>query len=928
MKNQNNKEQVVSPLERFWHDQNQKLIANDGFRDDLGTLFDDTFYFIHSRGYSSKTSLDFSLFDLDHIKIENAAALTLDGKIYPLSLKEYAKLAVVTSITPKATGNARYAFNSMAHAGGFLNTQGSKVLSQGNIEAFHISYLTQSVSDKGWSTLLSSPGYSAIKGFNFVDHRKRLHALGVTGVVDQTVTKNKLSTTLNNACQSVMGITRLEYSQGGSFNALTLDMGQYYVDHMKKVFEQDYFYTLVCQSAIRLVLQKFDLENKTGISHQNSAIVKSIQGTYVRTKRTQPRVISYNAVHDAMNFALFEQYSIHFDKVQSLKEENICQVVRELGLDMRFDSVEIIRVLMLQKYYDFGACKTPESVWLGYLRSLDKTEIESNKLKYTTAHDVYTLMSKVVTAHRLDIASFMSSLAQWASALNEGKREETYQELTKGFNRVNDAMTSLVVAWLGYRKSEFGFPLSAIHVVSNLDILDNSHVPFRFKLKWVVPKTSGETKIDREITSQCYQVAAQLNDALQTPEGDPCLYVVRRKKGVSSSHVSEMCINRRVRSNWSHFVTNYEPFVDVYELQRLSNMPCDALSHKEQETLYKLRDQYDLSSARSKHLLSARDEVKRDIAKLNCTTIIGDKKQKAFKISLEEYCQTGDISNPDHKQMVSKYLSDETKKWLQSEGVNLDQKGMQDISHELLQGVRYPTPHAFRHIWAEAVLTRYQGDVGAVIRHQFCHMDESFFMAYLRDKEVKGLMQVARINLLNSIVDTLLIDSKQIGSEYLGGFSRYVKKAASLTQAVTIADLRLLRERIEGRIISIQPSLYATCIPREGGEGRAKCAVMRDINPHNAKPSFCLGCTNAVITSGNIKGIWVTIQPFVKECLREDVLGFMVQWHLPTLRSGYKRIKEMQSSANAESVGVILSHIDDAIKSVEEKLKAEDRLYA
>lgn len=63
---------------------------------------------------------------------------------------------------------------------------------------------------------------------------------------------------------------------------------------------------------------------------------------------------------------------------------------------------------------------------------------------------------------------------------------------------------------------------------------------------------------------------------------------------------------------------------------------------------------------------------------------------------------------------------------------------MRDICSEILDGVRYPSPHAFRHIWAEAVLTRYQGDVGAVIRHQFCHLDNSFFMAYLRDKDARG----------------------------------------------------------------------------------------------------------------------------------------------------------------------------------------------
>ena len=103
---------------------------------------------------------------------------------------------------------------------------------------------------------------------------------------------------------------------------------------------------------------------------------------------------------------------------------------------------------------------------------------------------------------------------------------------------------------------------------------------------------------------------------------------------------------------------------------------------------------------------------------------------------------------------------------------------------------------------------------------------------------------------------------------------------------------------------------------------------MGDIQPHNAKPVFCLSCTNAVITKGNLRGIWQTVLPFVKECLNEDVMGFMVQSHLPTLRSSYKRINELKSSENNESVDKILLVIRKAINSVEKKLKAEQTMYA
>ena len=152
-------------------------------------------------------------------------------------------------------------------------------------------------------------------------------------------------------------------------------------------------------------------------------------------------------------------------------------------------------------------------------------------------------------------------------------------------------------------------------------------------------------------------------------------------------------------------------------------------------------------------------------------------------------------------------------------------------------------------------------------------------------------------------------------------------KASHVTKAVTSSEVRALKEQISKRVISFNSSYFATCIPREGGESRAKCSELGEMNPQNAKPSFCLGCTNALITEGNLKGIWMTLQPIVKESLNEDVMGFMVQHHLPTLRSGYKRIRELQNDRNVESVSKILQFIEKAMTTIEAKLAEEEYLY-
>ena len=53
----------------------------------------------------------------------------------------------------------------------------------------------------------------------------------------------------------------------------------------------------------------------------------------------------------------------------------------------------------------------------------------------------------------------------------------------------------------------------------------------------------------------------------------------------------------------------------------------------------------------------------------------------------------------------------------------------------------------------------------------------------------------------------------------------------------------------------------------------------------------------------------------------------MVQSHLPTLRSAYKRINELSPNAN-DSVNKVLAFIQKAIANVENKLKEEQALYA
>jgi len=921
-----------SDLESFWEDQNQKLLSNESFLNEFGDLFSDKLYF--KRTNNSKSELDFKVFELPMFEIKQPASILLNGKHYPITIVEYAKLALINYISGKKAPSANVIYQFIIELVGFLHHQGDGVLSRGNIEAFHRSFLTQTFNGKGVFTRLSAPAFRSTYGiYNLIEHRNKLQAEGISGLIDVGLTRKIHDKTLDTACQTVMGIKLNEYKIGGSTNFLTLEIGQYYIDHLRRVYEQDYFYSLVCQCAINTVYKEIGIsegaKNTGSINAWRGVLLDTIRGAYKKNKKNNTTGLNSDYLSCTMTSALFNEYQSHFEKVLSLREENIYEVIKKLELELRFDAVEVIRTLMLQKHYPFESHKKPGSVWSDYLSSINSTHIDNEVISQMTVESIYDLMDQVINKQRLSEKEFMNSLHNWYACLMGDKEARGIVDFTNEIKRVLDAMTCLVVGWLGYRKSEFGFPLSAISVESNLDILDNSYVPFRFKLKWLVPKTNGSTKLDREITSQCYQVATQLHDFFQPQEGAPCLYKASGTIKFSPTHnKSGVYIENRVKSNWAHFVWHYEPFNEILELQRLSEKNNSELTVSEKQKMNELGLKYNLLSARGQHLLDTAKELRRDIVILSCTYVNGARAQGRFKDSLIEYKRTGNITDPQHKEVVEKYLSDDTKNWLRTESGNLNKGAMQSISNELLQCVRYPTPHAFRHIWAEAVLMRYQGDVGAAIRHQFCHLDDSFFMAYLRNKEAQDLLNVARPKVLNSIIDTLLIDNKDIGHKYLGGFARFVRKSVNVTNVVSPSELRALKEQIAGRIISINSAQYATCLPREGGESRAKCAEFGELNPYNAKPSFCLDCTNSLITEGNLRGIWSVIQPFIKESLNENVMGFMVEHHLPTLRSADRKIRDLRTDSNEEQINKMLSWIHRAIDRIEAKLRNEEYLYA
>lgn len=921
---------LATPLDAFWSDQNDKLLSQDLFYSDRGSIYDDEWYFKDNPN-GGEVKIDFSVFDLPALRIEGVAQVKFNDQFYVLSSKEYAKLSFIDNLRKGNSGRNIAIYQFLIHVMAFLNATEAKVLSSNNLSEFWKSFLVEAFIDGRFVNRVSAPSFS--RAFNDIAKSKNeLQRAGVFGVFEISLTKKKINSILDEVCKSVLSVSFAEYKKGGSYNFLGLELGQYYMDYLRQVYQEGYLYYLVSRKTIEDSLKlipgnKYNKNNSRLLNVQVCGLVGQKNGI----QGTTEGIVHKDFLKLVQNTA-FKHYKKHFESAMSLNEKCIEKLVVKLGLGSRFDAVEVIRILMLQKFHGLEGNKTASKVWKDYLVSLEKTFLDENNLSDMSVSQVYDEMIKIVTEKKLGKKVFLEQFTAWNANIFEQSETKDWKAFKSNLNDVAHAMTNLVVGWLGYRASEFGFPLIAIDTVPNADILDSSHVPFRFKLSWKVPKTHEETKIEREITSQCFQIVAQLNDIFGNTSDEPCLYESTSSKGMKATNKSTGYISFRVRQNWESFITEYQPFNDAVLLDELSQKDKSELTDQENIELARLAKNYDMKSHKYLHLLKTAKEVKRDWERLTVSNFIGDKPQARFKESIKEFIDKGEAKNRQHQSIINKYLSDNTKETLKSGNVALDMKTMKDISEEILEGVRYPSPHAFRHIWAEAVLTRYEGDVGAVIRHQFCHLDGSFFMAYLRDKDARGFLGVAKQRYVNSIVEKILSDSDVIGSEYIGGFARYVQKAKSVTNIISDdGDYKELTHKIRRRIIDIQFNHFAICIPRDGGERRAKCSEQGSINPHNARAEFCLVCTNSIITAGNLKGIWsVVLQPIVKQALNEKAMGFMLKRHLPTLKSGHKRIHELwlkSKKVNKDAVSKILHATETAIKAIEGKLEKEVIIY-
>ncbi|HBY88710.1 MAG TPA: hypothetical protein DEO86_22905 [Colwellia sp.] len=872
--------------------------------------------------------VNFRCFLHEYTNFTQNISLVFDGEKIDISIIEFAKVLWLSLMEGKTVqSNINRRLNCIAILFSYLTSENVNCFSESDLEGLYNQILTMEPTDSGLSSRFSVPAYKTY--FALFDVKSLLHTINSYGLNQLLLPRVALKKHIqyqNSACLNIMGITLSDYKKGGSFNFIGLDIGRHYIDFCSEVFEKHYVYATACHITFNNILNVV----RKNLDYRNDNLIKRIcadalmgisvdeiiltKGVYIDKKKMKE-------IHKVSVKLFCNKYNEIVLQSNAFKIENINAIIKKLGLpSTRFDNQEFVRSMLFCRYYGENG-KTRKQMLLEFKSSLGDIELDCGIEEFDSITDniIFTPPLNILSTLLLCKRHFQKCINLRPYGIADSSAGMT--KLKFAIANVESAGVILFVALTGWRSSEFGFPLSSIQISINYDVLDSIYSPYRFHVFWKVPKTSGETPLEREITLSGYLIASQLSILNQSVITAPCLYNYSKEK--DDINDSKPYIGNRIANLWQGFCNHYCLFTDLDEQESL--LKKENLSNIEQSKLEKLNKSYDRRSSKTQRLLEIRSKLLMDLPRYILTKTRGD---MSFKKVLQYY-QKG-ILPTNELQLLEQYLSDETKHTLKVELCSLDALTVRVIVAEFLEGVVYPTPHAMRHMWAEAVLRRYRGDVGKFIRANFKHITERFFMAYLRDKETSMLYEVAQRNVINSIVREHLFAIKDNYRIYSGGFDSYLSKVVHVTKIVSHEEyIKTAKVISEDRVVAIKANPWATCLLRVGTSQNTKCAEDGIPQRRNASPKFCLACVNGNVSEGNFNGIVVYTRSEVEACRNPDLPAFVKVSCIEVLKPALIQVKKLRKNSGNMKYDNFIAHLEEsiemALKTVQEEKNNGER---
>ncbi|ABM02021.1 hypothetical protein Ping_0153 [Psychromonas ingrahamii 37] len=873
------------------------------------TITDDLWIFTDRE---KKISINFNHFNLPYTEFVREVSLSSKSDLIRVTTKEFAKLLWLSQHEDKVTYQSSIKIlDVLSLLFSYLANKQITYIAESELEDFFTYLLSYNLNQEGLNLRFYPPAYRT--RLHFLNIKLLLQTLKIYGCPSllPRLHYNKYKDAINNSCLNVLGITFSDYQKGGSFNFLGLDTGRHYIDFCSQTFEEQISYATAC----RLTMSEMSTEvsRQMGYKYTDviqlvcSEILMGIPSNEIRGREIKKTSLpTLKGIVEIVHCLFFKHYYAVIQQNNAFKLDTINSIIVKLGLpENRFDNQEFVRSMLFARYYGKNG-KSRLNIIKEFIASLRSTH---PKLKpQWSESDFNGIVDSVTQTTPIDINSVVSFFKEHHSMCDKLQRFNKIthtigvRKLERALMNVESAGVTLFVALTGWRATEFGFALNNIHISVNKDVLDSTYTPYQFHVKWIVPKTSKNTPLNREITLSGYLLATQLATLNQSGINKPCLHSAMKKASINK------VITNRVSRIWQGFIDYYSLFEELDELEKLIVLQKDTtLSNHQQSELVKLSKNHNLQQSQTQALQGLRDQLREE---LPCYLLANQVNQQSFGKKLKGY-REGSLKT-EERALLEKYLSDDTKMSLKS-GITLDQATVKHIKEEFLQRATHPTPHALRHIWAEAVLRRYRGNVGRFIRANFKHLNDDFFMAYLRDKEMSAVYEISQRNVINDIVRQHLLALKDDQRNYTGGFDSYLNKVVNITNIASNEDYIKMSQKISDRIGSIKPNPWVTCLLRSGTEERAKCSQNGIPQRRNASPKLCLGCINADITEGNYIGIVVYTSIDVAACRNPELPAFIKIQHLPVLQLAISQIKKLRNNSQDEKYNKFINHLQESI---------------
>lgn len=864
-------------------------------------------------------TIDFTLFEQPFLQFNETVTVRFQGQYIPLNLIEFAKLIWLEVASRSKINRRSYhqSIDKLALLFHYLQANQLDRLDALDVEGFYGFCLTQNVTKEGIKKRLSAPAYpNRFESLTLNKLQQLLNRYGVTNIVGD-ISEMKVLSAFNEACLSIMDMTRLDYAKGGSFNYLGLDVGKHYIDHCLHLFEKHCAYISAIRHTYKALLAAQQDNLKLYKQSTSKILGKILSGQTIEAIRKSSSLKSTSekklvAIESFVRQQFVEAYASAELIVNAFKLDTINRIAKECHLPERYDAQEFIRALLFVDVFGEHG-KSKQAIWHEYQATLCKAALpDEDAALSVTLHQFESITACILSELKTEIPADAQGIAAFLKSQSNALPTPLDKHSLNGmdyFNKmatmIEEAGTTGFVGLTGWRSNEYGFSLSNIDIDINPDPLDNQYTPWRFHVRWKVPKTSGDTPLPREITLGSYILAAQLAHLNLADKTAPAVYqatTVNQKEDAAS------CIQKAMPTCWADFVNQYSIFKDIEVWQCLKDKA--SLTEKDEIALNALESTYRFDEAPMRAMIKMKKDLNDALPRILLAQ--NTSSGKIFGTQLRSYISGNAPS--DITALFDTHLSEETKTKLKSGEVELDLAGVRFIRVEFLGDAVYPTAHAFRHIFAEAVLRRYRGDVGRFIRAHFKHLDERFFMAYLRDKEYRVIQQIATRHVINSVVRLHMDSIEDEHREYAGGVDRFLSKAVAITHVYSDEEQKeKLAQAAVKRVLAIKSNPWASCLLRDGTQQNAKCSIIGEPQRQNAQPRLCLGCLNADITEGNFIGIVVYIKQDVAACRNPELPWFIKEPHYHTVTLALKRVEELRHNSNNPTYDKFISHLKDTL---------------